>query len=159
MSDPGLLQWRAATPAEDQAVSLLSLALYAEDPGGEMSESRVLATLAALRAQPWRGRALVLAAGEVCAGFALLVACWSNEFGGELCVIDELYLIPSARGRGHASWLMNALAAPEGPDPALWPSAPVALALEVSDHNEGARRLYTRLGFSPTHRAMVRVLR
>lgn len=142
--------WRPATPADDDAVVALSLALYVEDPATDpVPAAHTRRTLEALRAQPARGQVVVLdsaggggGAGTVC-GFALLVSVWSNELGGEVCSIDELYVAPSARGGGHGSALLEALARAAPPCP---PGA-VALALEVTPDNARARALYERLGF------------
>ena len=138
------LLWRAATPADDDAVVALSLALYVEDPATDpVPAEHTRRTLEALRARPARGQVVVLdVAGSVC-GFALLVSVWSNELGGEVCSIDELYVAPSARGGGHGSALLEALARAAPPCP---PEA-VALALEVTPDNSRARALYQRLGF------------
>ena len=73
----------------------------------------------------------------------LLVSYWSNELGGEVCAIDELYVAPSARSRGWGSHLIEALAAGSG----LGFAGTVALALGVAPGNARARALYERLGF------------
>ena len=134
------LGWRPATPADDAAVVGLCLALFDEDPSPHRpGEDAIRRTLTVFRAEPVRGRALVLADGdEVAVGYALLAACWSNELGGELCVIDELYVAPGARGAGHGSALLRALAAG---DPTLWPRDAVALDLETTAGNARARAL------------------
>jgi ribosomal protein S18 acetylase RimI-like enzyme len=115
-------------------------------------EAHVRATLAAFRAEPARGRAVVLDAGGEAAGYALLVSFWSNELGGEVCNVDELYVRPAWRGRGHGAALIRALAAGGGP----WPRVPVAIELEVSPENPRARALYEGLGFRPVRNAMLR---
>jgi ribosomal protein S18 acetylase RimI-like enzyme len=136
--------WRNATPADDDAIARTSLALYVEDPTPEQpqpTEASVRRTLAALRAEPLRGRAVVLdVGGEVC-GHAFLIAFWSNELGGDVCTIDELYVAPHARGAGHATSLIEDLARGR-----LYPRA-VALQLEVTPQNVRALALYRRLGF------------
>ena len=75
------------------------------------------------------------------AGYALLVAFWSNEYGGEVCCVDELYVVPGARGRGFGSALFEGIGR-------LWGREPVAVALEVRPENTRALSLYRRLGFS-----------
>lgn len=154
-------RWRRAAAADDDAIVARSLALYAEDPSGEtIDTARVRATLAALRAEPVRGRAVVLEVDGAVRGYAFLVAFWSNEYGGELCEIDELYVDAPLRSQGHAGALFAALAA-LGPgaaddDAALWPRRPVALGLEITDGNARARALYERLGFAAKNRVMRR---
>jgi ribosomal protein S18 acetylase RimI-like enzyme len=137
--------WRAARPEDDARVVRLGLALYEEDPSPDpVGSDHFERTLAAFRDAPWRGAALVLELGGEIVGYALLVSFWSNELGGEVCDIDELYVAPEARGRGHDSKLLDALAAGS----TLWPGRAVALALEVTPDNRRARALYERLGFA-----------
>lgn len=137
--------WRAAEISDDAAIVALGLALYREDPSPEpVPEASFRRTLAAFRAAPWKGRALVLDLDGSVAGYALLVSYWSNELGGEVCAIDELYVAGAARNRGWGSRLLEALVA--GSD--LWLGSAVALALGVAPENTRARALYERLGFS-----------
>jgi ribosomal protein S18 acetylase RimI-like enzyme len=148
--------WRRAGPGDDDAVVSACLALNAEDPGPRpVSEAQVRCTLRALREEPWRGCAAVLEADGAVAGYALLVSFWSNELGGEVCTIDEVFVAPAQRGRGHATSLFELLAA--GGDP-LWPARPVALTVETTPANERARGLYRRLGFGGGNLALVRRL-
>jgi len=145
--------WRAATAADDDAIVAMCKALNRDDPGPRpVPEAHVRATLAALRAEPTRGRAVVLDAGGEAAGYALLVSFWSNELGGEVCNVDELYVRPAWRGRGLGSALVRSIAAGTGP----WPRVPVAIELEVSPENPRARALYEALGFRPVRNAMLR---
>jgi GNAT superfamily N-acetyltransferase len=148
--------WRTAAAADDQAVVSLSLALSAEDPGQvPLSPEQVRRTLARLREEPARGRAVVCEADGEIAGYCLMISFWSNELGGEVCVVDELFVAPRYRSRGLATDLLQRLV--DG-DASLWPSKPAALALEVSFDNHRARALYERLGFQGKNLAMRRLL-
>ena len=122
------------------------MGLYREDPGPLPGGARhLLETLATLRHAPWRGRAVVLdVAGRV-------VGYRSNEFGGEVCSVDELYVTSDLRGRGHGSALFEAIERGE-----VWPTPLVPVALGVTPTNAGARRLYERLGFVAVGVSMVR---
>lgn len=135
--------WRAARPEDDDAIAELSLALYAEDPGEPVSEAQVRRTLAVFRAEPTRGQAVILEVDGRVAGYALLVSFWSNEYGGVICNIDELFVQPEDRGRGLGTSLFEAIWS----DRSLWPTPPVLLELEVTPTNTRARALYERLGF------------
>jgi len=144
--------WRDSRPEDDEAIVALCRALYEEDPASKpVPESHHRRTLAVLRASPVRGRAVVLEEGGVI-GYAILAACWSNELGGEVLIIDELYVVPERRSRGHARALIEALMRGEGP----WPGRPVALELEVTPDNARARALYERLGFRVKRNAVLR---
>jgi GNAT superfamily N-acetyltransferase len=144
--------WRPATAEDDLRVVELYLALNAEDPCDEPPDpARARATLALFRSEPARGRCLVLDEGGRVKGYALLVPYWSNELGGDLCHLDEVYVTADARGRGRGGELIALLA--EGAF--TWPGT-VALQLEVSPSNRRARALYERHGFAPIRNATLR---
>jgi len=148
--------WRIATVADDGAVVSMCMALNADDLGPvPVKPEQVLRTLAKLREEPLRGSAVVFEVDGRLAGYALLISFWSNEMGGEVCNIDELYVDERVRGRGLATELIEGLARGEE---SLWRGQPVALALEVSAQNERARALYARLGFLGSNLAMFRRL-
>ncbi len=74
------------------------------------------------------------------AGYALLIKTWSQEAGGPVVWIDELFLLPAYRSRGLGTEFFRYL---EQHVPAA------AYRLEVEPENERARALYARLGFEP----------
>ena len=138
--------WRTARVDDDDAIVSLSLALFAEDPSPErITAERVRRTLGVLRDEPLRGRAVVLELDGRIAGYAFLITYWSNELGGEICIVDELYIEPASRNRGHATALLTSLR-----------DSPVALELEVTPANVHARALYERLGFRVKKNAVMR---
>ena len=76
------------------------------------------------------------------AGYALLALTYSNEVGG-LCVwVDEVFVKEEYRscglGRAFFAWLRK-----------TYDSTAKRYRLEVCASNEGAARLYARLGFEP----------
>jgi ribosomal protein S18 acetylase RimI-like enzyme len=144
--------WRLATAPDDENIVSMCMALNADDPGPvPVHPQQVHRTLARLREEPHRGRAVVCEVDGYPAGYALLISFWSNELGGEVCTIDELYVAPEYRGRGLATELFTMLT---GSEQSLWPTQPAALALEVSPQNERARALYERLGFRGSNVAL-----
>jgi GNAT superfamily N-acetyltransferase len=136
--------WRSALPVDDEAIVGMCVALNAEDPGPQpVPAENMCRTLRELRRAPVRGRAVVLELDGRIRGYALLVSFWSNELGGEVCTIDELYVEPEQRGSGHATRLLQGLSARSEP----WLQSIVALELETTPDNVRARRLYERIGF------------
>jgi ribosomal protein S18 acetylase RimI-like enzyme len=146
--------WRPARPDDDAAIVSMSLELYHHAPPPEgVSATQVRATLERFRHEAIRGCALILDDGGIPAGYALLVSFWSNELGGEICTIDELFVADRWRSQGYGGQLVAGLRS-GGP---LWPRRPVALELEVSPANVRARALYERLGFQVKRNATLRL--
>ena len=146
--------WRLAEPGDDDSIVEMCLRLYDEDPGIlTVHPENVRATLRALRLEPSRGRAVVLETGNQMSGYALLIAFWSNELGGNICEVDELFVVPERRNLGHGKSLFEAIL--QG---GLWPTPIVGLALGVTPDNVRARRFYERLGFTAVGISMVRRL-
>lgn len=95
---------------------------------------------------------MVLEVDGAASGYALLVPYYSNELGGEVCGVDELYVRPPCRNRGHASALFSEVE--RGTFGAF-----AGTALGVTPGNGRARRLYERLGFRASGTAMLRPAR
>jgi diamine N-acetyltransferase len=145
--------WRVSTEHDDEAIVALSLALYREDPGPHpVPLEHTQRTLRMFREQPFRGRAVVLEESREVLGYALLASFWSNELGGEVCTVDELYVVEHARGRGFSTSLFDILLLGT-----LWQPVPVALELETTADNARARRLYERNGFVSKNLSMRRL--
>jgi len=76
--------WRLAKPEDDDAVVEMCMRLCDEDPGHlTVYPENIRATLQALR-EPCRGHAVVLEIENQRSGYALLIAFWSNELGGNI---------------------------------------------------------------------------
>ena len=84
------------------------------------------------------------------AGYALLARSFSQEAGGPVVWVDELYVRPQFRGRGVGKRFLAGLTELVGPQVRR-------LRLEVSPGNTRAARLYAGFGFAPLeYRQMVR---
>lgn len=83
-------------------------------------------------------KALIAFSGGKPVGYILLALTWSQEAGGKVVWIDEIYVREEARGLGVGSALMNDAVK-------NFPAARVRL--EVEHDNTAARRLYERLGY------------
>ena len=75
------------------------------------------------------------------AGYALLAVTFSQEAGGEVWWIEELYLRPEFQGKGLGTELFRYLETHR-------PKTVTRFRLELEPDNRDARRLYERLGFS-----------
>lgn len=147
-----IAMWRLAKAADDDLLVEMCFQLYAEDPGplpvqaGNMRE-----TLEALRRDPCRGRGLVWKSKKTTIGLRIAHRFWSNELGGNICEVDELFVVPEYRSQGFGKSLFEAIAQGD-----LWPTPIVGMALGVTPDNVRARRLYERLGFAAVGVSMVR---
>ncbi|WP_305804873.1 GNAT family N-acetyltransferase [Stenotrophomonas sp. YIM B06876] len=141
-----VLQARRATPAEFPQVLAMVRDFYQED---EIlyDAARVEPGLHSLLQDPACGALLLLGSQDMpLAGYITLGWCFSVEQGGRFILLDELYLLPSARGRG---WGRQALQLARE-----WASGQGAsvLRLEVNHHNERAKALYLSAGFNDDSR-------
>ena len=127
--------------------------LYAEDaPASGNIPRDFRATLDYLLGDPARGRIVLLTEDAAVCGYALLIPFWSNEMGGVVVTVDELYVEPDRRGRGVGRGLFAWIEQER-------PYGVVAVFLEVSASNDRARRLYESLGFSErSNRTLARLL-
>ena len=129
-------------------------ALYAEDAPSYkgMSSTHFSRTLLQFLEHPERGSVILIWEEEHLAGYALLVPYWSNEFGGTIVFIDELFVRKEFRGRGLGSQFLRFVEETR-------PFDMVACMLENTRSNERARRLYERAGFGMReNHVMVRVV-
>jgi GNAT superfamily N-acetyltransferase len=135
--------WRAAAVGDDDAIAALC-----EGGGGARGRSHATAArlaLGVLRREPDLGRALVLDDGGAVRGYAFVIGFWSNELGGHVRAVDEIFIEPALRRRGHARALIAELSRAEAGR-----GAPIAVALSA-----GARSrfpLHERLAFIAVHR-------
>lgn len=128
----------------DDAKEVLAMmrALYVEDPSAfPVDPSRFPATVEHLLAEPSHGSIIVFKKEAAVCGYAVLIPYWSNEYGGMLLYVDELFVTPAARNLGIAHEFFEFLSQAR-------PFDAVAICLEVSPANLRAQRLYESIGFS-----------
>ncbi len=77
--------------------------------------------------------------GQIC-GYALLAFMYSNEFGGIVVLLEEMYIDPQYRGKGIGKELFAYIERE-------YQSTSKCLRLEVSRSNHKAIELYTSLGY------------
>ena len=140
------LLYRTMRAGDQEVVKGMILAFYEEAGGGEfMNAGMVERTFEQLARHPDYGSVVVFEAEGRLIGYALLINFWSNEYGGIVLNIDELYVVPEGRGGGVGTAFLNHLAAGHLGDY-------VALKLEVLPYNRRALRLYEKLGFEKSDR-------
>jgi ribosomal protein S18 acetylase RimI-like enzyme len=136
------IEYRSVAHADHAALVGLMRQLYEEDPAERpVPAENFSRTLRELETRPEKGTVLVIDRDGQIVGYAILINFWSNECGGNVVVIDELYVAQSCRGQGIGADFVRHLIDNE------WNNAG-AVRLEVTPANARARRLYERLGFS-----------
>lgn len=83
-------------------------------------------------------RALIAEKDGAYAGYILLALTWSQEAGGKVVWIDEVYVRPSARGCGAGTTLLREAVS-------RFPAA--RYRLEIEPDNVRAKKLYELLGY------------
>lgn len=140
---PSHLDFRPAQHRDHSRLIKMILALYEEDAyGAPMTTAKIARTLQELDTHPDKGRVLIMESDQTVAGYAIVIHYWSNEYGGNIAVIDEIYVLPEWRGKGVASAFVDFIAQ----DAEL---EPVGLMLEVVPTNHKAMEFYKRRGFEP----------
>ena len=116
--------------------------LYNEDSEGEqISECKINNTINEYEKNPQKISIYLFKKGEENIGYALLIFFWSNEYGGNILTIDELYVVEKYRGKGVATEFLSHIETIENI---------VTLQLETTPSNQRAFEYYERLGFLPS---------
>lgn len=152
--------WDKAEPADAHAALASMRAFYVEEhlPFNEAAQGDALH---ALLVEPALGAVFLLRPTQTSPspgaplavspplGHLVLTWAFSLEFGGRFVLLDELYLDPSARGRGEGRRAMEFAIA--------WArvKGAKALRLEVARENPRARALYEKTGLESQARDLM----
>lgn len=138
-----MITYRPFTPSDHNQLHSMIMGLYTEDAGGlPMTPEKIDRTIDYLTKNPQIGAIFMLKIDQISVGYSILIYYWSNEHGGIVVVLDELYVLPHYRRQGIATKYINSLERSRHNDA-------VAFELEVWPDNDQAKRLYQRLGFVP----------
>jgi GNAT superfamily N-acetyltransferase len=119
------------------------IALYQEDPPGEeMSLQKIRLTVKELLSHPEKGDITMFCVSDAVVGYAIVIYYWSNEYGGNIAIIDEFYIKPSWRGKEIGSSFLNHVASEKA-------CILKGIQVEVTPANPKAFIFYSRNGFSP----------
>ena len=132
---------RSARAADVPALVSLMQAFYAESDFPLPSEPAARA-FEALLADDGFGAIWLAEEGGEAVGHVVLTVCYSMEYGGLRGFIDDLFVLPTARGRGVAADLLAAARAGASARGVR------ALHVEVGPANDSALRLYARAGYA-----------
>jgi ribosomal protein S18 acetylase RimI-like enzyme len=146
------MNFREATAADIDTVAALHAAFF-EEEGYPIDHARGRDAIAELIANPQLGRIVVMEDGDRLDGYFVLGFGYSLEFHGRDAFLDELYVVPNARGKGSGR---EALRVAER----ICAEADVrALHLEVEHGKPNTQRLYASFGYHDhTRHLMTKVL-
>lgn len=117
--------------------------LYSEDPSGKiMNDSKIEGTITFLQSHPGSGRIIIITHAGAVAGYAIIVYFWSNEYGGFVLLLDELFILEEFRGKTIGSKFIKNLVITES-------GKCKAIFLEVIPSNTRAMKFYQKSGFKP----------
>ena len=133
--------YRQFQPSDKEPVTEFIKSLYREDPEGlPINDAKIERTLAELTEHPDKGAIITIEYESAVVGYAILINFWSNEYGGNILHIDELYVSADYRGKGIGSKFIQYLIDNKF-------NNAKALQLETLPSNDKAKKLYERLGF------------
>jgi len=114
--------------------------LYGEDSMGmPMTENRIEMTARESICHPEKVQIIIFRNGETAVGYGILTFSWSNEYGGNVLDIDELYVIKEFRNRKVASGFIRYVLESHN-DAALF-------TLRTTPSNKNSLKLFMKLGF------------
>ncbi|MBI5002519.1 GNAT family N-acetyltransferase [Candidatus Woesearchaeota archaeon] len=127
---------------EEKVITQYIKGLFHEDPTPQgMSDEKIKRTIRTLLKYKEKGTIMVFESGKEIIGYSILINFWSNEYGGNIVYIDELFVKKEWRGKGVATNFIQYLVKKKV-------NKAVSLFLEVTPQNKAAEELYKRRGFS-----------
>jgi len=112
-----------------------------EDPSKlPISEDNIIRTTNESISNPERIQIFIMRTSAVSIGYGIITFSWSNEYGGEIIHIDEMYIKEEYRNMCIGSHFIRHILE-------LYKNA-VLCTLEVTPENKNALRFYERLGFN-----------
>lgn len=126
---------------QDLDVVLAHVRAYHEYEGVHLSDQQRLAAIRPLLGESAFGRIFVIRYGAETIGYVAVCFGFSIEFQGRDAFVDEMFIVPEHRGKGHGREALNLL----GDE--MKKLGVMALHLEVARDNERAQGLYRGAGF------------
>ena len=120
--------------------------LYDEDPGyARIDDLKINNTINELTKNKEKGKIIVFQLEEEIIGYSILINYWSNEYGGNILIIDEIYILTEYRRKGYGKAFLKYLIENNH-------NTSKGIQLEVGNKNKDAYQLYKDFGFVVTNR-------
>jgi ribosomal protein S18 acetylase RimI-like enzyme len=140
------IEIRAARVADRDLLVGFAIAMARETEGKELDPGVLGPGVAALLADPQKGRTFLLEDRGEAVATLMLTTEWSDWRNGFFWWIQSVYVTPAARGRGHYRRLHEHVRALAAAEPDVY-----GLRLYVERKNRAAQATYRALGMHETH--------
>ncbi len=135
------ITYRQFETSDEETIAELMMAFASEDSEVKPSSAeKIRKTFDELSNHPDKGTILVILDSDEIIGYGILINFWSNEYGGNILDIDELYIKPTHRGNEIGTKFIKYLIDNKF-------NNSIALQLGTLPSNNRARQLYERIGF------------
>ncbi|MBW4510660.1 MAG: GNAT family N-acetyltransferase [Scytonematopsis contorta HA4267-MV1] len=132
--------FRLYTSSDYPVLEAMIFGLYDDMKGEPMSAAKIANTVKKLTESQNRGCIYIFENQDDITGYAILIYFWSNEYGGEILNIDELFIKKEYRRQGIAREFFQFLENE-------FKNKVVAFALETTQENHTAYKFYRQSGF------------
>jgi len=138
--------YRVARLMDAEELTIMSMELYNEVVTRKnFTENRIVATIRFYEENQNMGEVVMIESDGSLAGYSVIFKFWSNEYGGLLIGIDELYIKRSFRKSGIARAFIHLLISQN--------TNLAGIELECHPSNIAANRFYKSLGFAENENA------
>jgi GNAT superfamily N-acetyltransferase len=135
------IEFKSYEEKDFEELSKMVFGFHAGDSCEEkLSTTRIKRTIEKLTSNPDRGKILLFFFEKAVVGYAIVICYWSNELGGEIIFIDELYVKPFFRKQGIGKQFIKYLVNCKEKDAK-------AIQLEVKPANKRVGKFYLKQGF------------
>ena len=134
--------YRVARLMDAEELTIMSMELYTEITSRKnFKENKIVATLRFYEENTNMGEVLMIECNGGLAGYSIIFRFWSNEYGGVMLGVDELFIKKKYRRLGTAKQFINMLIAEER-------SNPMFAGIELEGHygNAVANKLFASIG-------------
>ena len=128
---------------------LAAMQRFYEEESLEFREQRARQALEQLLENPDCGGLWFIERDRATAGYFVLTACWSLEFGGKYALLDEFFVERNRRGAGIGAVALQRIVEETGR------MGVSAIRLEVDRLNPRVRAFYQRSGFTAHDRDLM----
>tara|TARA_A100000171_G_scaffold52838_1_gene73526 strand:- start:9020 stop:9484 length:465 start_codon:yes stop_codon:yes gene_type:complete len=136
--------------SQKNELSEMIKSLYSEDSNGEpINDQKIEKTISYFWKYPQHGKIVIFSFNGLTIGYSILINYWSNEYGGCLLQIDELYIRKNFRSHGIGTAFIQYLTN-------NYKETSKAVLLEVSPSNKMAYKFYIKNGFTEVENQSMR---